>query len=129
MRLIKSRSAIVLCLFALLYSVLADFSGSTGLVLRIERKGDEVIYELDGAKVKLSELLDAAADLNRKDKRDEVGIIFDSSVPLDIVLNARGILSKTGFRQVNIFAYWRKTEKICQITLGEPKPFKTRRQP
>ena len=123
MRLIKSCSVIALSLVALMYSVFADFSGSTGLVLRIETKGDEVIYELDGAKVKLSELLNVVTDLNRKDRREEAVIIFDCRVPLDTVLNARGILSKIGFRQVNLFAYWSKTQKICQITLGEPKPF------
>ena len=91
--------------------------------LVIETKSSQVSYELNGEQTSLWKLLDLAADLYKKEPQSTMAIIFDSSIPLDVVLNASGIFNKVGFQKVTLFARWKKSGKMCEITLETPVPF------
>jgi hypothetical protein len=92
--------------------------------LLIEVKDAHVYYKLNGDEIFLGKLLDLAADLYGKEPHANISIIFDSNIPLDTALNASGIFNKAGFQKVVLFARWKKTEKMCEVTLGMPVSFK-----
>lgn len=98
-------------------------STSYGHTLLIEASGNKVAYSLNNVDAPLGKLLDVATEMVIKEPQSPMSIIFDSTVSLDVVLNARGLFNKAGFQAVTLFARWKKTGKMCEVSLGEPIPF------
>lgn len=107
----------------LLVSSFVLTSNALGHTLLIESSKNKEMYFLNGVNTPLGELLDAATEMVVKESQSPVVIIFDSTVSLDVVLNARGIFNKAGFQAVTLFARWKKTGKMCEVSLGAPVPF------
>lgn len=109
--------------FLLSSSLVAENDHSHTLL--IEPSGNKVTYSLDSVDIPLGKLLDAASEMVvNKESQNPVAIIFDSTIALDVVLNAQGIFNKAGFQKVALFALWKKTGKMCEVSLGPPIPFK-----
>ena len=91
--------------------------------LLVESAGDKVTYSLNGVALPLGKLLDSTTSIIGKDMESPIVVIFDSNIGLDVVLNAQGIFNKVGFQNVRLFMRSRKTEKMCEVSLGSPVSF------
>jgi len=112
----------MLLLFLLASSSLLS-STAQGHTLVLEFAGNKVAYAIDGVDTPLGKLLDSATDMFGKEPQSQMVIIFDSTIALDVVLNAQGIFNKAGFQKVTLFARWKKSGKMCEVFLGTPVPF------
>ena len=110
----------IVCLLAISSLLILTAHGHT---LLIESSGNKVAYALNNVETSLGKLMDAASEMLGKEPQSPIVIIFDSNIPLEVALDAQGIFNKVGFPKVTLFARWKKTGKMCEVSLGMPVPF------
>ena len=110
-------------LIALAFCLLPLVARAGENTLMLEASGNKVTYSLNGVDLPLAKLMDSTTDIVGRDVNEPIRIIFDSSIGLDVVLNAQGIFNKVGFQKVRLFALARKTGKMSEVSLGLPVPF------
>ena len=111
---------ILIFIFMFSIAVSAKESSINGIII-VEEKDGTILYNIAKRQVPSEALLDHFNRLVINEGRDvPVTIMFEDKVPLNVILNLRGIIGKAGLANIKQYTYNPVTRKMVEVILKGP---------